>query len=215
MYHVVASDLDGTLLSPDHLLTPYAKETLKLLTQRDVHFVFATGRHHIDVAQIRDSLEISAFMITSNGARVHNTEGELIFTHNLDADIARDLYNIEHHNPDILTNVYLNDDWYMNRESPAQKEFFRESVFNYQVFEPALLPTEGVCKVYFTCEDHDKLLILEEAINARWGDRVNVSFSFPTCLEVMGAGYPKAMRWSKLPKSSAIHLKSASRLAMA
>lgn len=50
---------------PDHTLSPYAKETLKLLTQRGVHFVFATGRHHIDVAQIRDSLEISAFMITS------------------------------------------------------------------------------------------------------------------------------------------------------
>ena len=82
MYHVVASDLDGTLLSPDHTLSPYAKETLKLLTQRGVHFVFATGRHHIDVAQIRDSTEISAFMITSNGARVHNTAGELIFSHN-------------------------------------------------------------------------------------------------------------------------------------
>lgn len=32
MYQVVASDLDGTLLSPDHTLSPYAKETLKLLT---------------------------------------------------------------------------------------------------------------------------------------------------------------------------------------
>lgn len=78
MYHVVASDLDGTLLSPDHTLSPFAKETLKLLTQRDVHFVFATGRHHIDVAQMRDNLEISAYMITSNGARVHNTDGDLI-----------------------------------------------------------------------------------------------------------------------------------------
>lgn len=33
MYQVVASDLDGTLLSPDHTLSPYAKETLKLLTR--------------------------------------------------------------------------------------------------------------------------------------------------------------------------------------
>lgn len=37
MYQVVASDLDGTLLSPDHTLSPYAKETLKLLTARH-HF---------------------------------------------------------------------------------------------------------------------------------------------------------------------------------
>ena len=82
MYRVVASDLDGTLLSPDHTLSPYAKETLKLLTARGVNFVFATGRHHVDVGQIRDNLEIKSYMITSNGARVHDTDGNLIFTHN-------------------------------------------------------------------------------------------------------------------------------------
>ena len=200
MYHVVASDLDGTLLSPDHTLTPYAKETLKLLTQRGVHFVFATGRHHIDVAQIRDNLGISAFMITSNGARVHNTEGELIFSHNLDKDIAHDLSLMVHDNPDILTNLYRNDDWFMNRESPEQEEFFRESVFKYQLFEPGLLETDGVCKVYFTSDDHDKLLPLEDAINARWGDRVNVSFSFPTCLEVMAGGVSKGHALEEVAK---------------
>ncbi|MCU2861386.1 HAD-IIB family hydrolase [Enterobacter hormaechei subsp. xiangfangensis] len=50
MYQVVASDLDGTLLSPDHTLSPYAKETLKLLTARGVNFVFATGRHRVNVS---------------------------------------------------------------------------------------------------------------------------------------------------------------------
>ena len=200
MYHVVASDLDGTLLSPDHTLSPYAKETLKLLTQRGVHFVFATGRHHIDVAQIRDNLDISAFMITSNGARVHNTDGELIFSHNLAEDIARDLYGMLHNDADITTNVYRNDDWYINRESPEQKEFFQESIFQYQLFEPGLLETDGVCKVYFTCDDHEKLLPLEDAINARWGDRVNVSFSFPTCLEVMAGGVSKGHALEEVAK---------------
>ncbi|MFZ1873916.1 MAG: sugar/pyridoxal phosphate phosphatase YigL [Chania sp.] len=207
MYHVVASDLDGTLLSPDHTLTPYAKETLKLLTQRCVHFVFATGRHHIDVAQIRDNLGISAFMITSNGARVHNTAGELIFSHNLDEDIAHDLYTMMHDNQEILTNVYRNDDWFMNRESPEQEEFFRESVFKYQLFEPGLLETDGVCKVYFTCDDHDKLQPLEDAINARWGDRVNVSFSLPTCLEVMAGGVSKGHALEEVAKIIGYSLK--------
>jgi len=200
MYHVVASDLDGTLLSPDHVLTPYAKETLKLLTQRGVHFVFATGRHHIDVAQMRDNLGISAYMITSNGARVHNTDGELIFSHNLDADIAGELFGIVHDNPDILTNVYRNDDWFMNRDREDQEDFFRETVFKYQVYEPGLLETDGICKVYFTCESHEKLVVLEEAINARWGDRVNVSFSLPMCLEVMGGGVSKGHALEQVAK---------------
>ncbi len=78
-YPVVASDLDGTLLSPNHDLTSYTKDTLKQLVEtQDIHFVFATGRHHVDVAQIRDGLGIDAYMITSNGARIHNTQGEAL-----------------------------------------------------------------------------------------------------------------------------------------
>jgi len=200
MYQVVASDLDGTLLSPNHTLSPYAKKTLKLLTQRDVHFVFATGRHHIDVSQIRDNLDINAFMITSNGARVHNTAGELIFSHNLDEEIARDLYGMMHDDVDIITNVYRNDDWFINRESPEQKAFFQESIFQYQLFEPSQLETSGVCKVYFTCDDHEKLLLLENAINARWGDQVNVSFSLPTCLEVMAGTVSKGHSLEEVAK---------------
>jgi hydroxymethylpyrimidine pyrophosphatase-like HAD family hydrolase len=52
MYQVVASDLDGTLLSWT-ILCLGAKETLKLLTARGVNFVFVTGRqYHVDVGQI-------------------------------------------------------------------------------------------------------------------------------------------------------------------
>lgn len=191
MYQVVASDLDGTLLSPDHRLSPYAKETLKLLTAQGVNFVFATGRHHVDVGQIRDSLEIKAYMITSNGARVHDTNGNLVFTHNLDSDIATDLFGVVHTSPDIITNVYRDDEWFMNRHRPEEMRFFKEAIFNYSLYEPGLLEPQGISKVFFTSPHHEKLLVLEQAINARWGDRVNVSFSTLTCLEVMAGGVSK------------------------
>ena len=207
MYHVVASDLDGTLLSPDHSLSPYAKETLRLLTEKGIHFVFATGRHHMDVAQIRDNLGISAFMITSNGARVHNSQGELIFSHNLDQDIARDLYSVVHNNPDMLTHVYRDDEWFMNRPRAEEERFFKESIFKYKLFEPALLETNGVSKVFFTCDSHEQLLPLEEAINARWGDRVNVSFSTLTCLEVMAGGVSKGHALEQVAKIIGFSLK--------
>lgn len=191
MYNVVASDLDGTLLAPDHRLTPFAKETLKLLIRRGIHFVFATGRHHVDVFQLRDSLGIDAFMITSNGARVHNTAGDLIFSHNLDADIAKELFAVEYHHPEILTHVYRHDEWHLNRHVTEELDFFRESAFSYTLFETGLLDTDGISKVFFTSKAHETLLPLEQAILARWGDRVNVSFSLPYCLEVMAGGVSK------------------------
>lgn len=130
MYQVVASDLDGTLLSPDHTLSPYAKETLKLLTARGINFVFATGRHHVDVGQIRDNLEIKSYMITSNGARVHDLDGNLIFAHNLDRDIASDLFGVVNDNPDIITNVYRDDEWFMNRHRPEEMRFLKKRCSN-------------------------------------------------------------------------------------
>ncbi|MCE0491642.1 sugar/pyridoxal phosphate phosphatase YigL [Pantoea sp. Mb-10] len=191
MYHIVASDLDGTLLSPDHRLTPFASNTLQALVARDIHFIFATGRHHIDVGQMRDKLAIPAYMITSNGARVHNPAGELVFSHNLDADIASDLYGLHYQDPEILTHVYRDDEWFINRHAPEEQDYFRESVFMYQVYQPGILPTDGISKVFFTCDDPARLVPLEQAIEARWGDRVNVSFSLPTCLEVMAGGVSK------------------------
>lgn len=129
-------------------MSPYAKETLKLLTARGVNFVFATGRHHVDVGQIRDNLGIKTYMITSNGARVHDSAGNLVFTHNPDRDIASDLFGVVNANPDIVTNVYRDDEWFMNRHRPDEMRFFKEAVFNYSLFEPALLEPEGVSKVF-------------------------------------------------------------------
>ncbi|MGK2946056.1 MAG: sugar/pyridoxal phosphate phosphatase YigL [Candidatus Malihini olakiniferum] len=208
MYQVVASDLDGTLLSPNHTLSPFAKETLKLLTTQVIDFVFATGRHHLDVAQIRDGLGISAFMITSNGARVYNAQGELIFSHNLDQDIVHDLCGMVYQNPEMLTHIYRHDEWFMSRSRQEEERFFQESIFKYKLFEPGLLGTDGVSKVFFTCDSHKKLLLLEEAINARWGDRVNVSFSTLICLEVMAGGVSKGHALEKVAKLMGHTLKS-------
>ena len=208
MYQVVASDLDGTLLSPEHRLTPYAKETLRLLTSRGIHFVFATGRHHVDVGQIRDNLEIEAYMITSNGARVHDTAGNLVFTHNLDRDIATDLFGMMHNHPDIITNIYRDDEWFISRHRPDEMRFFQEAVFQYSLYEPGLLESEGISKVFFTCDTHETLLPLEQAINARWGDRVNVSFSTLTCLEVMAGGVSKGHALEAVSKAMGYNLAS-------
>jgi len=207
MYRIVASDLDGTLLSPDHSLSPYARETLQLLTSKGIHFVFATGRHYIDVAQMRDSMGIDAFMITSNGARVHNTEGELVFSHNLDEDIARELFAMQHSNPDIYTNVYRDEEWFLNRHRPGELDFFCESDFNYQIYNPGELPTDGISKVFFTCSEPELLVPLELALIARWGDRVNVSFSLPTCLEVMAGGVSKGHALDAVAQSLGYTLK--------
>ncbi|WWP01484.1 MAG: sugar/pyridoxal phosphate phosphatase YigL [Candidatus Dasytiphilus stammeri] len=191
MYQIVVSDLDGTLLSADHRILPYTRKILKLLTTQGVQVILATGRHHIDVSKIRDNIGIKAYIITSNGARVHNEAGKLVLSLNLDEEIASTLYGMFFTDPDILTHVYRNDNWYLSRYSIIENSFFIESRFTGKLFQPHLLGTDGVSKIFFTCHKVNKLLLLEKILQYRWGERVNTTFSCPTCLEVMAGGVSK------------------------
>ena len=52
----VISDLDGTLLNAHHMLSEYSKCVIRRLTQQGIHFMIATGRHHLDASQIKNKL---------------------------------------------------------------------------------------------------------------------------------------------------------------
>jgi len=49
MYKIAALDLDGTLLTSEHKAPSFTQKTLTTLHQHGKEFVFATGRHHIDI----------------------------------------------------------------------------------------------------------------------------------------------------------------------
>nr|ACS87873.1 haloacid dehalogenase-like hydrolase-like protein [Angomonas deanei] len=94
----------------------------QLSVRFNVKFIFATGRHHLSVHDAWEALstyfaqryeeyhaeQIAAaessgktpeksaapgfFLVTSNGARIHDPQGKLIVQHNLDPEIVRALY---------------------------------------------------------------------------------------------------------------------------
>ncbi|WP_299017315.1 Cof-type HAD-IIB family hydrolase [uncultured Photobacterium sp.] len=191
MYKIVASDLDGTLLTPDHKIAPFTKQVLNQLHQVGKDFIFATGRHHIDVAGMREHLGIPAYMITSNGARVHNSKGEVIFQQDVQPEVISSIIEMTKHDPELKIHIYRNDDWLLNAEDPTLQDFHDE--FSYQLFDVNNPPLEGVAKVFFTRDDrdHDKLVEWEDRLNAHFGQQANIAFSTPWCLEVMDANVSK------------------------
>lgn len=208
MYHIIASDLDGTLLSKDNTLTKYTKKTIKnLLTKYNVHFVFATGRHHIDVAKIRKNIGIDAFMITSNGAYVHDVKNKLIFYKNIDYNISRELIFIKYHDKNFFTNFYSHNKWYINRTFFEKKILFRKSVLPYTIFNHNFCNKQLINKVFFICDDTKALLSLEKFIINKWGNKLSVSFSLPTCLEVMAGGVSKGKALKLVTKKLGYSLK--------
>ncbi|MCL9783556.1 Cof-type HAD-IIB family hydrolase [Vibrio sp. S4M6] len=191
--HIVASDLDGTLLQPNHQLSPFTQQTLKQLHDSGYIFVFATGRHHVDVAGIREIAAIPAYMVTSNGARVHDPQDNLIFSHNVPEHLVQSIIDMVKQEPDININLYRNDDWLINKKDEALKRFNSSSGFSFQLFDVDNAPTTGISKLFFTHpnQSHEYLAKFEKQFNERFGDQVNVAFSTPECLEIMAGDVSK------------------------
>jgi hypothetical protein len=191
--HIVASDLDGTLLAPDHKLSPYTKNTLKTLHQKGFTFVFATGRHHIDVNSIREMAGIPAYMITSNGARIHDPNNKLMFSRNVPENLIPTIIQQLSHDEDVSIHIYRHDEWLISNSDQRLKDFHNESGFSYRLFDANNPPLDGVSKVFFTHKnrDHDTLAEYEAQLNQQFADQVTVAFSSPWCLEVMGPNISK------------------------
>lgn len=203
MFHIIASDLDGTLLSPEQKITPFTKKILQLLTTRNnLHFIFATGRHHKNVIKIRNNLKIKSYMITSNGARIHNTHNQIIAIYNLNKEIAGDLIKIVHYDSKIITNIFRNEEWLINRKDISNqiKKINENDDISYRIYQKNTLNLDGICKIYFTSNNQKKLLLLEEKIQKKWGNHINISFSLPTCLEIMPGGVSKGQALEKVVK---------------
>ncbi|WP_117236423.1 Cof-type HAD-IIB family hydrolase [Vibrio maerlii] len=192
-YQLVASDLDGTLLAPDHKLSAFTLATLKELHDKGFTFIFATGRHHVDVASIRQSAGIPAYMITSNGARVHDQNDNLMYSKNVPEDLVQSIVDVVKNESDIFIHIYQNESWLLSQEDESLKQFNKDSGFHYTLFDAQNTPTDGLAKIFFTHQgrEHERLAEIETALNEKFGDTLNVAFSTPWCLEVMSAEVSK------------------------
>lgn len=78
---LIAIDMDGTLLNPQHLITPGVKAALDHARQKGVSIVLATGRPFVGVQRYLMELDLQAdqYCISNNGALVHRAEdGECV-----------------------------------------------------------------------------------------------------------------------------------------
>ncbi len=189
MYKAVISDLDGTLLSTDHKVSQFTHDTIERLFAQDIRFVIATGRHYLDVHKMIEAMELESYLITCNGAQVHNKQGELIYNAVLPEDVANDLLDIEVPD-DILLNVYLDDAWMVNRPDESLNKYSPQSGFSYQVQPIAEMNRDRINKVFYW-GPHETLLKIAEQVRSKLGDSVYSAFSLPVCFEVMAHGVNK------------------------
>lgn len=83
---LIATDLDGTLMSPDHLtVTPRTVSALKAAHDKGVHIAIATGRPMALVDNVINQVPFVDYIIYSNGACVYDrNSNEIIYSKLID-----------------------------------------------------------------------------------------------------------------------------------
>jgi len=74
---LIAIDMDGTLLNPQHEITPGVKSALNRARQQGVSIVLTTGRPFVGIQRYLMELDMQApgqYAISNNGALVHQAE---------------------------------------------------------------------------------------------------------------------------------------------
>ena len=119
---LIASDLDGTLLSPDHLtVSPRTVRALSEAHEKGIKIAIATGRTLSMIYDIIDQLPFADYVIYSNGAAAYDLHNaRQVYSHPLPADILADTVDFLERYP-VYYEVYAGGKQYAQ---PDKEKYF-------------------------------------------------------------------------------------------
>lgn len=194
---VIISDLDGTLLNGEHRISDYTKQILKELHQQNYLIIVATGRHHLDAMPIIETLGFPIYLVTSNGARIHAPNKELIFATNMDSEAVKSVLAMDIP-ADYTTVLFKENVWQTNKNNDKLLEFQTELNYVPELVNYKEVTDFDVIKIFFTHESHGKLIELRQTILESHPDIFSHAFSLPHCLEFMDKSVDKSVAIARI-----------------
>ncbi|MBD3754780.1 MAG: HAD family phosphatase [Gammaproteobacteria bacterium] len=186
---LVVCDLDGTLLNHNHKITPRTVAAVQALVAAGAQFMLATGRHYEDVYLLAKRLGVPMYLITSNGARVHNQDGHIFYENHMPAELVAQVLTLSR-GFEIHRNLYKQDLWLVEEPHEELLAIHDASGFEYQLSDFSALDLSHIDKIYFTAE-HAALVPLEKLLQQHFHGQLSITFTSPEYLEIMNYGVSK------------------------
>lgn len=108
----VLSDIDGTLLRPDHSLSQANIDAIARLRAAGIHFTLASSRPPRAMRQQIEALGIDLPTVAFNGGNLINPDGSLLLAHRIDQQAARTSIELFAGYP-VSVWVFADDQWYL------------------------------------------------------------------------------------------------------
>ncbi|WP_397453531.1 HAD family hydrolase [Pseudomonas sp. NA-150] len=159
------SDIDGTLLRPDHSLSEANIEAIRQLRAAGIHFTLASSRPPRAMRQQIEALGIDLPTVAFNGGNIINPDGSLLSAHRIpQAAAMASLAMFE--GQDCSVWVFADDQWLLRDLNGAYVEHEHHTLGYDPVlvlsFEPYL---DRIDKIVAASADHELLKRLEAQLN--------------------------------------------------
>lgn len=194
---VVISDLDGTLLNPEHKISSYTKSVFQELYNQNYLIIVATGRHHLDAMSIIEDLGFPIYLVTSNGARIHSPKKELLYSLDIKSEAIKSVLSLEI-DPEITIVLFKEEVWQTSKTNKKLNSFQTEMNYLPEVVDFDTLEDFSAIKLFFTHDNHEKLVELKDKILVDHSDDFSHAFSLPICLEFMDKSVDKSVAIAKI-----------------
>lgn len=194
---VIISDLDGTLLNPEHQISHYTKTVFQKLHNDNYLIIVATGRHHLDALPIVATLGCPVYLVTSNGARIHSPSKELLFSFDIKSEAIKSVLSLDI-DPEITTVLFKENVWLTNKENKKLNSFQTKVNYLSEIVDFKLVEDFGAIKLFFSHGDHQKLVELRDRILVDHSNDFSHAFSLPFCLEFMDKSVDKSVAILKI-----------------
>ena len=181
---LLLADVDGTLVTPDKVLTDRAVDAVRKLGEAGILFAITSGRPPRGMSMLIEPLNLTTPIAAFNGGLIVNRDMSVIEQRVLPEDLVKPVSEL-FGSFSLDTWVYQGADWYV--PDPNGSHVARETAT--VKFEPKVMTgldglTSNIAKLVGVSDDLDAVARASTAAHDKFGDHVTASRSQPYYLDV-------------------------------
>lgn len=181
---LVVTDVDGTLLPKNKLLTARSRDVVAELGRRDIRLVLASSRPPLGLRPLLEELRLQAPLCAFNGGQVLSRDFRVLVEHPLPLDLAREAVSALTR-CDLDVWVFRGTSWYVRDPQGDRVQREQEVVqFAPTVIDDLDPVLDGAVKIVGVSRDPERVERGERELRAQYGERACAARSHPAYLDV-------------------------------
>lgn len=190
---LVFSDIDGTLLTNDHVVGDLTCHEIKRIISAGIPFIPVSARMPEAIKKIMNDISVESPIVSYNGALIQDESGKIISSSPMSVDTAVDICNyVEKNMPSTTWNVYSGHEWFSQKSNDRSKVDLEESIVKVKSIDSTISDIKNLNSVHklLLMGSVEQITYQEEKLKKIF-PQLSISKSSPAFMEIMSKGVGK------------------------